>query len=92
MDLDLSSIFLVLFLLAPLMALIVSLLADGSRLEIPNGIQALEWPHGVQEEEPVRWRVERLSRPRRQEPEALVTPRRGGVDGPRGELGSKPAA
>ena len=47
----------------PLAILFVALSGDWSELEIHAPAHVLDWPQGVQEEEPVRWQVERLARP-----------------------------
>src|SRR4029079_12030953 len=63
MNIDLSNVAAVLVVISPLALLLVRLFAvpDGVSLDdvIPP-LQELEWPRGVQEEEPVRWRVELL--------------------------------
>ena len=69
MDIDLSNVVAVLIVLAPLTLLIVGLFAlnFGENLDefIPP-LQEWEWPQGVQEEEPVGWRIERLGTSERQ--------------------------
>ena len=64
MNLDLADIGAVLFVFTPLALLLVRIfvIPDGASLEdliVP--MKSSEWPHGLQEEEPVRWRIERLT-------------------------------
>jgi hypothetical protein len=71
-NLDLADIGALLFVFMPLALLLVRIVVipDGARLEdliVPR--MDFEWPRGVQEEEPVRWQVERLT-PRVQRPPA----------------------
>jgi hypothetical protein len=69
MYIDLTNVVAVLFVLAPLTLLLIRIFVvpDGTSLDhlIPPP-RELEWPRGVQEEEPVRWRIERLTQPQRQ--------------------------
>ena len=63
MNLDLADIGALLFVFTPLALLLLRIfvIPDGASLEgliVPR--TDFEWPHGVQEEEPVRWQVERL--------------------------------
>ena len=58
---DLAAVFVVVAI--PLAILSIVLSGDWSELEIHAPAHVLDWPQGVQEEEPVRWRVERLTRP-----------------------------
>jgi hypothetical protein len=63
-NLDLADIGALLFVFTPLALLLLRIfvIPDGVSLEgliLPR--TGFEWPHGVQEEEPVRWRVERLT-------------------------------
>jgi hypothetical protein len=63
-NLDLADIGAVLFVFTPLALLVLRILVipDGASLEdliVPR--MDFDWPHGVQEEEPVRWQVERLT-------------------------------
>ena len=64
MNLDLADIGAVLFVFTPLVLLLVRIfvIPDGASLEDLIVLRMdFEWPHGVQEEEPVRWQVERLT-------------------------------
>ena len=63
MPIELVDLGAVAVVVAPLVILTVALFGDGSELEINAPARVLDWPRGVQEEEPVRWHVERLSRP-----------------------------
>jgi hypothetical protein len=63
MPIELIDIGAVAVVVAPLVILIVALFGDWSELDIHAPEHALDWPRGVQEEEPVRWNVERLARP-----------------------------
>jgi len=63
-NLDLADIGAVLFVFTPLALLLVRIfvIPDGASLEdliVPR--MGFEWPHGLQEEEPVRWQIERLT-------------------------------
>ena len=85
MNLDLADIGAVLFVMTPLALVLVRILAipDGASLEdlfVPR--VGVEWPSRVQEEEPVRWHVERLTPRDERVPErgpqpATVRPGRG---------------
>ena len=64
MNLDLADIGALLFVFTPLVLLLLRIfvIPDGARLEdmiMPR--MEFDWPPGVQEEEPVRWQVERLT-------------------------------
>ena len=64
MNLDLADIGALLFVFTPLALLLLRIfvIPDGASLEdliVPR--MDFEWPRGVQEEEPVRWQVERLT-------------------------------
>jgi hypothetical protein len=64
MDLDLTTLGALLFVAAPLVLLIlrVFVIPDGASLEdLIAPRMEMEWPQGVQEEEPVPWRTELLS-------------------------------
>jgi len=64
MNIDPTTLGAVLFVLTPLALLIVRIfvLPDGTSLEdLIAPPMDLEWPCGVQEEEPLHWQVERLS-------------------------------
>jgi hypothetical protein len=63
MSIDLVDIGAVAVVVMPLIVLLVWLFADGTELEIHAPSRVLDWPRGVQEEEPIRWQVERLRRP-----------------------------
>jgi hypothetical protein len=67
MDVDLSNVAAVLVVISPLALLLLRLFVvpDGVSFDdlIPP-LQDVYWPRGLQEEEPVRWRIERLSAPR----------------------------
>ena len=70
MNLDLADIGALLFVFTPLALLLLRIfvIPDGASLEdliVPR--MDFDWPRGVQEEEPVRWQVERLT-PRDQRP------------------------
>jgi hypothetical protein len=72
MDIDLAHVGAVLIVLAPLASLLAGLclLQFGENLNVfVPPFPEWEWPPGVQEEEPVRWRIGRLTtsggRPRR---------------------------
>ena len=72
MNLDLADIGAVLFVFTPLALILVRIfvIPDGASLENLLAPRFdLEWPHGVQEEEPIRWRTELLTRPDRRLPE-----------------------
>jgi len=64
MNLDLADIGALLFVFTPLALLLLRIfvIPDGASLEdliVPR--MDFEWPRGIQEEEPVRWQVERLT-------------------------------
>ena len=64
MNLDVADIGALLFVFSPLALLLLRIfvIPDGASLEgliVPR--MDFDWPHGVQEEEPVRWQVERLT-------------------------------
>jgi hypothetical protein len=63
MPIELIDIGAVAVVVAPLAILTVALFGDPSELEIHAPARVLDWPQGVQEEEPPRWHVERLTRP-----------------------------
>jgi hypothetical protein len=63
MPMELADLGAVAVVVAPLVILSVALLGDWSELKINAPARVLDWPQGVQEEEPVRWQIERLSRP-----------------------------
>jgi hypothetical protein len=63
MDLDLTALGPLLFVALPLVLLLVRtfVIPDGASLEdLIAPRMDMEWPHGVQEEEPVPWRTELL--------------------------------
>jgi hypothetical protein len=68
MDLDLTAVGAALIVVAPIALLIlrINVIPDGASLEdlIAPRVD-LEWPHGVQEEEPIPWRIEVLTPPDR---------------------------
>jgi len=77
MNLDLADIGALLFVVTPLALLLVRvvLIPDGSSFEdlfVPR--VGVEWPSRVQEEEPVRWHVERLTPRGRRVPQQTPTP------------------
>ena len=68
MDIDLTNVAAVLVVLTPLTLLLVGIfvLPDGASLDhLFRPPSELEWPRGVQEEEPVAWHIERLTQPQR---------------------------
>ena len=72
MNLDLADIGALLFVFMPLALLLLRIIVipDGASLEdlvVPR--MDFDWPRGVQEEEPVRWQVERLTPRDRRPPE-----------------------
>ena len=76
MNLDLADIGALLFVFTPLALLLlrIFLIPDGASLEdliVPR--MDFEWPRGVQEEEPVRWQVERLTPRDRRPPKRTLT-------------------
>lgn len=71
MDIDLTNVGAVLVVLAPLTVLLVGIFAvpDAGNLDhLFPPPRELEWPRGVQEEEPVRWRTESLTQRQRGAP------------------------
>lgn len=96
MDIDLSNVAAVLVVVSPLALLLIRIFAvpDGVSLDdvIPP-LRELEWPRGVQEEEPVRWRVERIRPPRQIAPAQRRASSQGDRVDPAGVgLGSNTAA
>ena len=93
MDIDLIDVGAVLFVVAPL-ALLVSMFApDSDRIDdliLPR--RELEWPRGVQEEEPVTWEFEHLTNRQRQASTTEPGGTAEGVRRARPDLGSKPVA
>ena len=92
MDIDLIGVGTVLFVVAPLALLVGMFAPDSDRIDdliLPR--RELEWPRGVQEEEPVAWEFEHLTNRGRP-----LRPSRGGtaegVRRARPDLGSKPVA
>jgi hypothetical protein len=93
MDINFVDLGAVAFVLAPLLVLLATLFADPIRLEIHAPARVLDWPLGVQEEEPIRWRVDSLSpRGRREAIASEPGGRQAGDDRVPGRLGSKPVA
>ena len=97
MDIDPTTLGAVLFVSTPVTLLILRIfvLPDGASLDdFVAPLMDLEWPHGVQEEESVRWRVELLTPPERQvaAPNQLPAVRAENVDGADRGLQAKPAA
>jgi hypothetical protein len=94
MDIDLVDLGAVAFVLTPLLILLAALFADPIHLEIHAPPRVLDWPVGVQEEEPIRWRIDALSPHGRREAIAVMEPdgRKDGRDRVPSRLGSKPSA
>lgn len=94
MNIDLADLGAVAVLLAPLLILVAGLFADPLELELHAPPRVLDWPLGVQEEEPTRWRIDAVSQPGRREAvaaQALDRPPNGLDRVPR-PLGAKPVA
>jgi hypothetical protein len=94
MNVNLVDLGAVAILLTPLLVLLAILFADPIDLEIHAPPRVLDWPLGVQEEEPIRWRVDALSSRRRREAIAASAPdgKQDGIDRVPARLGSKPVA
>ena len=94
MNIDVVDLGAVALVLTPLLVLLAGLFADPLELELHAPQRVLDWPRGVQEEEPTRWRVDAITPPGRREPVAAVPPagRQDGTDRRARRLGSKPVA
>jgi hypothetical protein len=94
MNVDLVDLGAVAIVLAPLLVLLAILFADPIDLEIHAPPRVLDWPVGLQEEEPIRWRLDALSPSGRREAIAASEgdARQDGIDRVARRLGSKPVA
>ena len=92
MDIDLIDVGAVLVAVAPLTLLVGMFARDSDRIDdlvLPR--RELEWPRGVQEEEPVAWVFEHLANRHRQVSTTELVGTADGVRRARPDLGSKPA-
>lgn len=94
MNIDLVDLGAVVVLVIPLLILLAGLFADPLELELHAPPRVLDWPLGVQEEEPTRWRVEAFTPPGRRDGLAgsAFDTRRDDIDRAARRLGSKPVA
>ena len=94
MTIDLVDLGAVALLVTPLLILLAGLFADPLELELHAPPRVLDWPLGVQEEEPTRWRVDAVGPPARRDAigASASDARQDGVDRTPRRLGSKPVA
>ena len=67
MNIDLVDLGAIVLLVVPLVVLLACLFADPIELDLDAPARVLDWPLGVQEEEPIRWRVDALTPRNRRE-------------------------
>ena len=94
MNIDLVDLGAVALLVTPVLVLLAGLFADPLELELHAPPRVLDWPLGVQEEEPTHWRVDAI-RPREARDAIAASAsdaRQDSVDRAPRRLGSKPVA